>query len=320
MLEELVKSIGRIYSFVASLVVTGLLGVATWGCWQFYEEFRLDNQFAKEGQRQVVRISEVDTKQKSWRDILGNVDYLTFTFRGKSYTTRYVLNNHFVSKGDTVHLIYHEQYDAFRQPVRAAQVAQTAQKSRLVRWSIIREFGNETNLLLLCIVLGTAFFFMASGLIATVLPVPALKTTARIVLATELVIFAAFLTYDTWRYFNYYDQLKEQGQSVSVQVLDTRSRSIGRSSSSFDWYEYEATVRFQEKVWIIVISEHDYSILKPNDTLQALYESSINDLMAADAPRDYLRVLAPLLFGVIAFAVLRSVVMDIFPAKPKAIP
>ncbi|GAB3706566.1 hypothetical protein GCM10027592_40170 [Spirosoma flavus] len=320
-MKEVFTWIGHLYNFVISLLVTSLLGVVTWGCWQLYQEAHLDNLFVKEGQRQIVQVGKADMKHRSWRDWLGNTVYLTFTYQGKDYTTRYVANDHFVGRGDTVQLLYIPKYDTFRQPARPAQKNQSVRKSRLVGWTTIRDFNQETALLLLCVILGTAFLFLASGLIVTIIPVPFLQTMARIVLVAELLIATVFLTYDTWQYLKYYQRLKEQGQTVSVQVIDTRRHVVGGHSSrnSIDWYDYEATVRYQTQEWIIVISEHDYDILKPKDSLQALYSPSVNDLMAADAPHDYVRIFMPLVFGLITFILLRSAVADMYSANRKTI-
>lgn len=304
MFQQFFSILGRIYQFMVSLVITALLGLATWVCWGFYEEASLQSRFASEGRLVSVRVSEVSHEQRSWRDVLGNSAYLTVQYQGRPYTTRFVTDTTFVSEGDRVSLLYHPDYDALRQPEPAHQNP-AFHKSRLIRWSTINEFTIENKLLLLCFVLATAFFFYGSGVLTMLIPVPFLQDMARLVLTIELFAVAVFFAYDTYAYFQYYQGLKTHGRAVAVTVLDTHRRSVG-GKSRHGWYEYQANVRRNNQAYTIPISEADYDMAKPGHVLRAIYDESMPDLMSADFPPDYKRLFIPVFFGVFAVILLRS--------------
>lgn len=306
MLQKLVTTAGAIYRFVMSLVITVLLGAATWFCWEFYEEVRLQSQFAEEGKLVPVRVDAVDHRQRSWRDALGNAAYLTVTYGGKPYVTRFVIDTTYVSAGDQVRLLYHPAYDAFRQPDRGPAGRPSTTKSRLIQWSTLETAGPETKWLLLCVLLTTAFFFCGSGVLVSLIPVPFLQDIARLVFTIELFAVTIFLTYDTYTYFQYYQQLKSQGRPVTVTVLDTDRRLFGRDPDD-GWYDYEANVRFDGREYRIPISRAGYDTRKAGDSLDALYDPSVPDLMAADFPPDYMHLILPFFFGLLTIMLMRSV-------------
>ena len=307
MLQKLLTSAGRVYSFVISLVVAAILGVTTWACWGLYQEARLQRQFIREGQLLSVTVDQTDHKQRSWRDIFSNSAYLMFNYRGKAYTTRYVMDTAYVGAGDQVQLLYHSAYDDFRQPRTAVRFDRSTQKSRLIEWTSIRAFSDENRLLLLCLLLTTASFFLISGVIVTIIPVGFLQAIARLVLIVELIIAAIFFTYDTYQYYQYYQHLKTNGHEVTVQVLTTDRRAYGRNARD-DWpiYTYEATIQYQQQERVIPISEDEFEALKPKDTLKAYYDESANDFMSVDFPPNYWQVLGPAFFWLLSILLLRS--------------
>ncbi|GAB4038053.1 hypothetical protein [Spirosoma jeollabukense] len=308
MLKELFTSLGRVFNFLIALVVAVILGFTTWACWEIYQEALLQREFVKEGQLISVTINNADHTQRSWRDVLGNSVYLTVEYKGKDYTTRYVRDTTYVSAGDRVQLLYHPRYDAFRQPGDEIHFDQSKRKSRLIEWTAIRFFSNENRLLFLCLLLSIATFFMIAGVIATVLPVPFLQSLARFVFVTTLFAAAVFFTYDTWRYYQYYQHLKIDGHRVTVRVLDTdrkaRFRQSGRHTF-YKLYDYDATIRYQQQERVIPISEDDFETLKPNDSLKAFYDESIDDFMSIDYSLDYSQILLPGFFWLLAFLLLR---------------
>lgn len=233
MLKQLFTTLGRLYNHVMSVIIALVLGVITWYCWEFYADTRLQNQFAKEGQLVSVTVKQADHHQRSWRDILGNTVYLTFTYQGHDYNTRFVRDTVYVSGGDHVRLLYHPDYDAFRQPGQTVRFDRTTRKSRLIDWSAAFDFSNENRLLFLCLLLSIVSFFLITGVIVTFVPVPFLQDIARLVLIVALFASTVFFTYDTWSYYHYYQHLKTKGQEVSVKVLDTdRIAHRGNRSSS----------------------------------------------------------------------------------------
>lgn len=290
-----------------SLIVAIVLGVATWVSWGFYQDSRLQSQFVREGKLLSVTVDQAEQKQRSWRDIFSNCTYLTFSYQGKTYTTRFVMDSKYVGSGDRVQLVYHPDYDTFRQPNSEVKFDQSKRKSRLIDWTSIRDFSNENRLLLLCLVLTTAAFFMITGVIVTLIPLTFLQDIARFILVVELFIAALFFSYDTGRYYQYYQHLKTSGEEVAVKVLDTDRRARHRNSRSRSWrqYTYEATIRYQQQERVIPISEADFDHLKPNDSLKARYDESVNDFMSVDYSLDYEQVLVPMFFWLISFILIR---------------
>ncbi|MBD2754383.1 hypothetical protein [Spirosoma validum] len=321
MLKQLLSSLGRIYSFVMSLIITAILCVITWGFWEYYQDARLQKQFMLEGQRISVLVDKGEQKQRSWRDILGNSTYLTFQYRGKAYTTRFVMDSGYVGSGDRVHLLYHPTYDAFRQPRNEVRYDQSNRKSRLVEWSTVRSFTGENKLLFFCLLLTSVSFFLLTGVIVTIVPLGFLQDIARLVLTVELLLAAIFFTYDTYQYFQYYQHLKANGHEVAVQVLDTHRRAVGNSSGRNNHsplYTYEATIQYQQQERVIPISEDEYETLKPKDTLKAYYEASVNDFMSVDYPPDYLKIVIPVFFLFISILLLRSTIGSRQQKQPAA--
>lgn len=311
MFRNLFSTLGRILSFIGSFILTAILVVVTWAFWGYYQGVILQNKFAQEGQLRTVTIGQATYDQRSWRDVLTNTAYLTFQDHGKTYTTRYAVGPGYVGLGDQVQLLYHPDYDAFQQPPVETHSEPSVRESRLVRWSTVSTFSNETKLLLLCLVLTTVAFFMASGLIVTILPLRFLQDIARLALALILLIVAAYFSYDTFQYFQYYQQLKANGQQITVQVLDTDRRQQARSSHgrhrlADPIYYYQATVQYQQQKRKIAINKTDFETLKPGATLRALYAESLDDLMSVHYPPDYMLIAVPVFFWIVALVVIRT--------------
>ena len=307
MFQKLLTGLGRVYSFIMSLIVAAILAVTTWAFWELYQDAQLQGQFVKEGQLLSVTVERAEHDQRIWRDILSNSTYLTFRHKGKDYTSRFVMDTTYVSEGDQVQLLYHPTYDAFRQPRNDVHFDQSARKSRLIGWTTIRSFTDENRLLLLCLILSTASFFLISGVIVTIIPIPFLQDIARLLFIVTLVVGSAFFTYDTYQYYQYYQHLKTDGREVAVQILDTDRKSLGRGGSNrIHWYRYEATVRYRAQERVIPISETDFETVKPNDTLKAYYDESVNDLMSVNYPPDYRLGLGPAFLWFITILLVRS--------------
>lgn len=265
----------------------------------------------EEGQRLSVLVEKGEQKHRSWRDMISNSTYLTFQYRGKAYTTRFVMDSGYVGSGDRVQLLYHPAYDAFRQPRNVIHYDQSNRKSRLVQWSSVQSFTDENKLLFFCILLTSVSFFLLTGVIVTIVPLGFLQDIARLALIAELILAAIFFTYDTYQYFQYYGHLKANGHEVAVRVLDTYRRAVGNSSGKHNHsplYTYEATIQYQQQERVIPISEDEYDTLKPNDSLKAYYDASLNDFMSVDYPPDYLKIVIPVFFLFISTLLLRSTI------------
>ncbi|AUD02965.1 hypothetical protein [Spirosoma pollinicola] len=306
MVQRLLTAASRLYSFLFSLVVAVILGGLTWISWEFYQEGQLQDEFEQHGHLVALSVDEANQKQRSWRDIMSHSTYLTVTYKGKTYQSRFVMDSAYVGGGDKVNLLYHPGYDAFRQPGHEVRFDQSKRKSRLIEWTSIRDLTNQHRLLLFCLLLSIASFFCITGLIVTIIPVPFLSAIARFLFVASLAIAAIFLTYDGWAYVQYYQHIKAHGIVLPVHVLDTRKRVVGHHSSKGpDWYRYEATIAQQQRERVIPISEADYDALKPGDTLITLFDESVDDLMSTDYGPDYSLVLLPAFFWLLTFLFIR---------------
>ncbi|GAB3786689.1 hypothetical protein GCM10028818_50340 [Spirosoma horti] len=313
MVQQVISTVGRVYSFLVSLVVALILVVCTWLVWGQYRDARIQQAFDTEGQLISLRVSQADHNQRSWQDMLSRSAYLTLSYRGKAYMTRYVMDSSYVSAGDRVSLLYHPDYDALRQPGPGSslQFDQSTRQSRLIDWSTVRAFSKLNRLLGLCILLTIASFFLTCGVIQSILPIPYLSELARVVFVGALGLAAVFFTYDGWQYVRYYQHLKTAGQPIRVQVLDTDRIAQRRQSSrrhlisSTPWYDYQATIRYQQQERVIPISERDFETIKPPATLMAYYDPSVNDFMSIDYGPDYQNGLGALVFWILTFIFIR---------------
>ncbi|SOD81910.1 hypothetical protein [Spirosoma fluviale] len=304
MLGKIATVLGRLYTFLLSLVVALILSVATWGMWQYYQDVRLLDDFSRKARPVTVAITNAEQKQRSWQDVFSNSTYLTVEYQGKAYPCRFVMDSGYVGSGDRVKLLYHPDYDSFRQPRAVLKFDESNRKSRLIEWSSIRDFSPSNRLLLLCMLLSTASFFFSSGLIGSLIPIPFLQTIARFLFVLALGCAAIFFTYDTIAYFNYYQLLNKEGQSVSVPVLATNRKAHGRK---YNWYTYEATVRHQGQERIVPISEDDFDALSSSlpGSVTVRYVAAVDDLMADDFTPDYWVIVVPLFFYLLVFLFVR---------------
>lgn len=309
MFRKFVTTVGRIYNFIMSVVVAALLTFGTWVCWGFYADAQIQKEFTQEGQRVSVTVVQAEQRQKSWRDIFSNTTYLTVRYQGADYPIRYVMDSTYVVEGDQVTLLYHPRYRAFRQLNGGLHMKRSTstRKSRLIDWTTISTFSDEHRLLLLCLVLTTASFFLVAGILVTLLPLTFLQDLARLVLIIELAAATLFFTYDTWAYFQYYQKLRDNGHRITVRVRDTdRTARYRNSRSSWQTYDYQARIQDRGQEQIIPISSNDFDRLKPNDSLEVFYNESMNDSMSADFSPDYWQVLVPLFLGLITFVLMRK--------------
>ncbi|RRB01183.1 hypothetical protein [Larkinella rosea] len=299
MLRDVFAFLGKLYQLLVSLVLVALLSVGAWAMWHFYEEERLQNQFLKEGKVVEVQISDTDISQRSWRDILGNVTYITFPYQHKNYRARVVRDTAWVSSGDRVKLLYHPERDEFRQQRMERKPGRVT--SRLVHWSSVGGFSQEHKLLIGFLAVSTFLFFFASGVLVSLTGLTILQTIARFMLVIVLGLAALFFSYDTWVYFQYYRHIKANGQPLEVTVLDKDRHRVGRgsSASSFELYEYDATVNYRTGQRVVPITENEYETLKPKESLRVLYDADLDDLMSATYPGNYSQVIVPLFFWIL---------------------
>jgi hypothetical protein len=150
------------------------------------------------------------------------------------------------------------------------------------------------------LVVTTFLFFFGGGVLVSITGWTFIQLIARFVLVLVLGIAALFFTYDTWAYYQYYQHVKANGQSMDVTVLDTDRHRVGRSTRKelFVNYYYDATFRYRTDERVIPITEDEYETLKPKDKLRVLYDSSRDDFMSATYSGDYWQAVVPLIFWI----------------------
>ncbi|GAB3917931.1 hypothetical protein [Larkinella terrae] len=296
MLREVFVFLGKLYRFFISLVLIALLSGFAWVLWHFYEDERVQSQFLREGKVVEVRVADIDVSRRSWRDIFGNVTYVTVPYRQKSYNVRVVRDTAWVSSGDRIKLLYHPQRDEFRQQAYERKPGRMV--SRFIHWSSVSGFSKENKILVSFLVVITCLFFLVGGFLVNLTGWTFLQTVARLMLVIVLGIAALFFTYDTWVYLQYYQHVKKNGQPMDVTVLETDRNRVGRGTNNtgFELYVYDATFKYRNDTRVAPITEDEYDALKPKDQLRVLYDSKLDDFMSATYSGDYSRAIIPVFF------------------------
>lgn len=285
MLQSLLKGIGTVAGFIFLLLLTAIIGLLAWGSRLQYIEQQQYDQISTEGQRVTVRAEQVSRESRSWKDQFGNVAYLTFTWQHKPYTLRYKQDTTWLSEGDRVELFYHAGTDAFRQPRAHSSFKENSNQSRLIGFSIVSMWNDGRKWLAAWIGLTCVFVLLLSGLLATLTGLSVIRTAGRFVFIGMLLAGVVYITYNTWQYYRYYNQLKSGSREETVQVLSTYRRSTSRRSNWF--YTYEATVQHGKQERVIPIGEDEYKMLKPGAPLQVYYNSQLHDMMSVTHRPDH---------------------------------
>jgi hypothetical protein len=312
MFQQFFRFLGSLYELVWGFLLTALLGVAVMVTWHFYQEEVFQTQLRSQGEPVTVQINRADRTPRALWDMLGNAVYIGFTHHNQSYETRYLSDTLWLSEGDRVTLLYHQQSDRFGQLQQAPIAHDTRVVSRLINWSAVADFSRETKALALFVLLVLALFFVGSGVLVRLTGLTFIQTIARALFVTGLGVMALFLTYDAFQYYQYGTLLKRNGQRTEVRVVDTDRLSHGRK---YHWYTYQATFPFKNQQRVVAITEADYGRLNAGATqLAVLYDPSLNDFITADYSLSFSQVGAALFFWLILFLLLRST-----PAKPTAV-
>ncbi len=240
-----------------------------------------------------------------------------FTYNNKPYTLRYQQDTSWLSSGDRIVLLYHPGTDVFRQPRTYSAFKDNNNQSKLMKFTIISFGMMEGNGWWLVCSSVPFFVLLLSGLLATLTGSTIVRTAGRIVFIALLLAGVAYLTYNTWQYYRYYNQLKSGAHEETVQVLSTWRRNTSRRSNWF--YAYEATVQHGKQERVIPIGEEEYRILKPGAPLQVYYNSQLNDMMSINHSPDHANLLATLFAWVLLLYFTRQQWLKI-RNKPRAQP
>ncbi|MBC7920638.1 MAG: hypothetical protein H7Z75_06050 [Ferruginibacter sp.] len=276
---QLIRLLGRAYKIFWGLVVMAFLGVTAWLMWHGYQAERRQSQFRAEGRPITVEIDHTDRKPREVWDALGNFVYVGFAYRNQRYETRFVNDTLWLSKGDRIELRYHPRWNAFEQLKPTLKSNQTRVVSRLINWTVVREFKPENTLLAGFVIVVISLFFFGGGVLVSLTGWTIIQDIARLALIIALGAGALFFTYNAIQYYRYVDDLRTNGRDTDVVVLDTDRVSAGRRSS-WRTYTYHATFRFQGRERVVLIEETDYERINSGDNrLTVRYAKALDDFI-----------------------------------------
>jgi len=294
MLKGILLTVRNFLRLVMMLLFAAILGVLAWGSWELYKNEKELQQFIKEGRPVKVQVTATDRQNRAWYDQFANAVYITFNYNNRPYTARYLQDSGWVNEGDRVSLLYHPAFDGFRQPNKQIHFNKPTNHSRLIQFSFTGRWGDGQKWQFLSLALITVFVLVVLGIITTIIKAPVLHGLGRIMISGIVVCGALYFTYNGWQYYQYYQKIKNNSEQETVTVLGTASHARSKRNNWF--YRYDATVQHGNEQRVIPIEEEDYERLKPNDTLQVLYNKEENDMMPVNYSADHTNLLVALFF------------------------
>lgn len=264
------------------LLFSALLALLAWGSWKMHAHEKLSNLFLTKGQHIEVKVATADRDNRAWYDQFTNAVYISFEHEGRSYTTRCIQDSGWISEGDQVDLLYLPEIDEFHHP---RQIQRQDNRSRLLEFSVSTMWRNHQKWQLMAMGFSVASLLFLLTAVIAIQPIPILIQLRRAAGTCLILAAAIYFTYNTWQYFQYYNQVRAGGHEATVTVLHTDYRS--HSNKSNWWPSYFATVQYNNEEKIIPINEGHYERLQPNGPLKIIYNEPLNDMMPADYSREY---------------------------------
>ncbi|WP_276483911.1 hypothetical protein [Paraflavitalea pollutisoli] len=301
MQQSFAQRLGSVARFIGSLLLTVVAGGLAWFFYQQHLDQQQYNQVIREGTRVVVTTTDVNRASRTRTDAFMNVAYISFDYQQKAYTIRYHQDSSWLSTGDRVTLYYHPGLDRFRQPRGYGAFSSKNRQSKLIGYTFLHGWNAERKWLVATLALTAIFVILACGLLAMISGLSIFRLVGRIIFIGLLLTGVAYLSYNSWRYYQYYHQVKSGGKEATVQVLSTSRHAVSRRSSW--WYTYEATVLHNKQERVIPIEESEYDRLKPGDPLQAYYNPTLNDMMSVNHTPDNTNLLAAAFAGLLLIIV-----------------
>ncbi len=248
-----------------------------------YQQEKLAIRFAREAAPVRIQVQQVDQKKYSWKDYIGNSKYITFTYRQKPYTFRYIQDSAWVGEGSFVWLWYHPSLDMFRQQELAAHHAPLAKSSRLVNWTVLNSLGYANRWLMACGFLGFVLLVFTTAFLRNIADWQIFKIVEDGLLLLLFLGIALYSTYDTWSNYRYYTQLKSEGQALRLPLLDKDRYAFPENDRQLTaFHVYSAKIYFKEEEREVPVTEADYDQLAKGDIIHLWYNPAMDDIMAAD--------------------------------------
>ncbi len=280
------SSVKGFLMFVLHLILTVMFAFLTWIFWGLYHQEKLSYEFQQQGKPVTITVNGYNDAKKNWTDYLGNIKYISFTYKGKTYNTRYTQDSVFVTEGTKLTLLYNPSSDAFRQPSKEIYSSKN-NESLLIGWTGVALLSPLHKSLLSFLLVALAFFFLLAGLLARIPGLYVITSVAGFVFSVLLLAGVVYVSYDAFNYYRYYHHIKNTGEKQQVTVLDKDVYYLyndNGNNGNFDpfRYVYTATVDFKNNDRTIPVSLHDYNSLQKGSRLNVYYDTTLNDMMAAD--------------------------------------
>lgn len=297
--------IRKIFVFILQCVFIVFLCFLARGAWLGYQEVKQDATFASEGQLVEVPVVEVTHEKKTWKDFIGNSKYLSIHYHQKNYVVRYLADSGWVGAGDHVTLIYLAATDAFRQPPH--KYPQHNYQSKLIHWTFIGTFSLAHKWLFAALALSLIAIIFILSMLARLTDATLLVRLSNWLVIACFVGAGIFFSWDTWRYYQYYQALKENAVVQTVLLVD-KGKVVFPSNDTDAWvdYDYYAVVEFDKERREISISSQDYTNWKAGDRVPVLYNAGMNDMMSPNFSLKYWKALLLIIMWVVIYYIVRK--------------
>src|ERR1700743_1002596 len=128
-------------TILGQIVLLVIVGFLAREGWRLYSEQHRIDRVARDGVRMTVKIDDVTTEKKTWRDYLSNSKYVHFRYEGKAYVLRYSQDSVFLQPGISIPAYYSASAGEFVQSIKGLHSEELIRTSPLVKFTVVRLFS-----------------------------------------------------------------------------------------------------------------------------------------------------------------------------------
>ena len=299
----------RIITVIGQIILLLFVGFLAREAWRMYSAARQIDRVAKDGIRVQVRVDQVTTEKRSWRDYLGNSKYVHFHYEGKEYTLRYSQDSVFLQPGALIPMYYSPSGDEFVQSIKSLRREDNVRTSPLVNFTVVRLFTATHALLFFCCGLWLLFGIFALGFLARLSGMGVLWTLQNWLAGLCGLALAFYCSYNAFANWRYASKLRQGvAQQVKVEEIYKTMDVHGTDPTDRIFFEvYRARVVFNGEPRLIAVGGRDFEQVHPGENLTVLYNAGMDDLMGANYRMlvvDYLFPVA--VWGIVLFVIFRG--------------
>jgi hypothetical protein len=299
----------KFITVIGQIILLLFVGFLAREAWRIYSQEHQAERVAQDGVRLKVRVDEVTTEKKSWRDYLSNSKYVHFRYEGKDYTLRYSQDSVFLQPGILIPVYYSASADEFVQSIKPLQSKEIVRTSPLVNFTVVRLFTTMHAILAACWMLTLLFVIFALGFLARLTRIEVLWTVQNWIAGFCAVCLAIYFSYNAVANWRYASKLR-QGVAQQVKVEDIyRTMDVnprGDNSDVFIFYVYRARVLFNGELRLIAVGRKDFEQVHPGENLTVLYNAGMDDLMGANYSMLVVDCVFPfVVWGIVLFVIFR---------------